>query len=172
MDDQLDIETLVDQHQAALYRFALSLSHNESDALDLVQETFCLWMRKGGQLLDRGKVKAWLFTTLHREFLGRRRRLVRFPHHELTEVESELPEIPPVPADQADRERLLECLARLDPVFRAPVALFYLEEYAYQDIASILDVPLGTVKSRISRGVAQLQEMFHRPLEPSREASR
>src|SRR5207244_495354 len=83
MRGDMDLERLADQHYAPLYRFALSLCANESDACDLVQETFYLLATKGHQLDDLAKVKSWLFTTLYRLFLGRRRRLVRFPHHEL-----------------------------------------------------------------------------------------
>ena len=160
MAGPIDFEILVQQHQAALYRFALSLTRNESDACDLVQETFYIWAAKGHQLGDVTKVKGWMFTTLYREFLASRRRIVRFPHHELDEVELELPPIPPALPSEVDAETLLECLARTDEVFRGPVALFYLEDYSYPEIAEILGVPLGTVKSRISRGVAQLQNML------------
>src|SRR5262245_45660698 len=73
MRGDLDFERLVDSHHAALYRFALSLCRNETEAGDLVQETFYLWAAKGHQLADPSKVKSWLFTTLHREFLGKRR---------------------------------------------------------------------------------------------------
>ena len=103
-------------------------------------------------------MKSWLFTTLHREFLAKRRRLVRFPHHELAEVEEELPELPPELPQRLDWEVAAECLAQVEPTFQAPVALFYLEDYSYNQIAEILDIPLGTVKSRISRGIAQLQK--------------
>ena len=162
MRGDADFEKLVDQHQASLYRFALSLARNESDACDLVQDAFCLWATKGRhQLEDPAKVKSWLFTTLHREFLGRRRRLVRFPHHELSEVEEELPEVPPQLPARPDWELVLDCLGQVDTPFRGPVALFYLEDYSYNEIAEILEVPLGTVKSRIARGIAQLQRMFN-----------
>lgn len=160
MRGELDFERLVEEYHAPLYRFALSLSRDESEAADLVQETFYIWAAKGHQLTELAKVKTWLFTTLHREFLGRRRRLARFPHHELTEVEAELPDVPPAPPDRLDWSMLAECLAQVDPAFQAPVALFYLEDYSYNDIAAILEVPLGTVKSRISRGIGQLQLMF------------
>jgi RNA polymerase sigma factor (sigma-70 family) len=161
MRREADFEKLVDQHQSSLYRFALSLARNESDACDLVQEAFCLWAAKGRhQLEDAAKVKGWLFTTLHREFLGRRRRLVRFPHQELAEVEEELPDVPPQLPTQPDWELVLDCLGQVDATFRGPVALFYLEDYSYNEIAEILEVPLGTVKSRIARGIAQLQRMF------------
>ena len=65
---------LVDAQYQALFRFALSLTRDADRAADLVQETFCIWAEKGGQLKDRSKAKTWLFTTLHREFLGQRRR--------------------------------------------------------------------------------------------------
>ena len=61
-----------------LYRFALSLSRQESDAADLTQQTFLLWASKGHQLRDPSKVKTWLFTSLYREFLGRKRQQDRF----------------------------------------------------------------------------------------------
>jgi len=160
MRGELDFERLVEEYHAPLYRFALSLSRDESEAADLVQETFYICATKGHQLTDLAKVKTWLFTTLHREFLGRRRRLARFPHHELTEVEAELPDVPPTPPEKLDWSVLAKCLAQVDPAFQAPVALFYLEDYSYSDIAGILEVPLGTVKSRISRGIGQLQQMF------------
>ena len=54
--------------------------------------------------------------------------------------------------------QVLRALAQIDPIYQAAVALFYLEEYAYKEIAAILDVPMGTVKSRIARGIAQLQK--------------
>jgi len=160
MRGELDFERLVEDYHAPLYRFALSLTRDDSEAADLVQETFYIWAAKGHQLTDPARVKTWLFTTLHREFLGKRRRLARFPHHELGEVETELPDVPPAPPDRLDWAVLAECLAKVDPVFQAPVALFYLEDYSYEQIAAILEVPLGTVKSRISRGVGQLQQMF------------
>ena len=68
---------LVDAHYAPLYRFALSLARNGSDAGDLVQQTFFIWATKGHGLRELSKVKSWLFTTLYREFLRGRRRDLR-----------------------------------------------------------------------------------------------
>lgn len=166
MRADVNVEQLVDQHYAALYRFAVSLSGNENDASDLVQEAFYVLATKADQVNDPARVKSWLFTTLYRLFTNQRRRLIRFPHHELTALEAELPEIPPELPTRLDWPSLAECLARMDETFRAPVALFYLEDYSYQEIAEILRVPLGTVKSRIARGIATLQRMLLEP-EPS-----
>ena len=160
MPDELDFEGLVNLYYASLYRFALSLTRKESDACDLTQQTFYIWANKGHQLKDRSKVKSWLFTTLHREFLETQRRHTRFPHYELEELKLELPAVEPELANHLDCGAALSLLAQVDLVFQAPVALFYLEDCPYKEIAEILAVPIGTVKSRIARGIAQLQAML------------
>lgn len=161
MTGPVDFDNLVRVHYPGLYRFALSLTCKESDACDLTQMTFYIWATKGHQLQDVSKVKSWLFTTLHREFMEMRRKQTRFPQHELSVVSDELPVITPELISQLDGVTARELLAEVDPVFRAPVALFYLEDCSYQEIATVLNVPLGTVKSRIARGVAQLQQLLH-----------
>ena len=162
MTDELDFEGLVNLHYVSLYRFALSLTRKESDACDLTQQTFYVWANKGHQLRDVSKVKSWLFTTLHREFLEMQRRKTRFPHYELDEVTHELPNVEPELVNRLDSSAVLSLLAQVDPIFQAPVALFYLEEYPYKEIAEILTIPMGTVKSRIARGIAQLQAILAR----------
>jgi RNA polymerase sigma factor (sigma-70 family) len=157
MSVELNFETLVDRYYGGLYRFALSLTQQESDAADLTQQTFQIWALKGHQLRDPSRVKTWLFTTLHRQFLQTRRKADRFPHVELGEADGELPSISPAAVEALDAGVLLDTLGRLDPAYQAPVALFYLEDHSYQEIADILKIPLGTVKSRISRGIGQLQ---------------
>ena len=156
----LDFEALVSQYYASLYQFAFSLTRSESDACDLTQETFYIWAAKGHQLKDLKKVKSWLFTTLHREFLDAQRRRSRFPHQELEEVAQELPQVQVDLASQVDSAKALQLLSSIEPQYQAPVALFYLEDFAYKDIAEALEIPLGTVKSRISRGIAQMQELL------------
>ena len=74
MADSVDFESLVAAYYEPLYGFAFGLTRNEADACDLVQQTFSIWANKGHQLRDTSKVKTWLFTTLHREFLGARRK--------------------------------------------------------------------------------------------------
>jgi RNA polymerase sigma-70 factor (ECF subfamily) len=156
---ELVFQQLVDAYYAALYRFAMSLTRSESDAGDLVQETFLTWAAKGHQLRDVSKAKAWLFTTLHRRFLESQRRITRFPHVELTEATEDLPNVEPDLVSHLDAQTVVGLLARVDPQFQAAVALFYLEDYSYNEIATILEVPLGTVKSRIARGLAQLKNL-------------
>lgn len=156
----LNFDGLVTQYYESLYQFAFSLTREEADACDLTQQTFYVWATKGHQLRDETKVKTWLFTTLHRQFLESRRRQTRFPHHALETVDFELPVISPETASRLDSAQVLRALAQVDEVYQAPVALFYLEDCAYKDIAEILDVPMGTVKSRIARGIGQLQKIL------------
>ena len=64
--------------------------------------------------------------------------------------------------NRLDGQAVLALLAQVDPQYQAAVALFYLEDYSYNEIAVILEVPLGTVKSRIARGLAQLRDLVLR----------
>ena len=157
MNSTDQFETIVCDHYKPLFRFAISLTRSESEAWDLTQQTFYVWANKGHQLRDSAKVKAWLFTTLHRAFLATQRRLARFPHDDLEEVSEQLPTFTPVLADQVDSSQVLSALARVDHVYQAAVALFYLDDCSYREIAEILAVPVGTVKSRIARGIMQLR---------------
>jgi RNA polymerase sigma-70 factor (ECF subfamily) len=165
MTGDLDFERLVELHYAALHRFALSLTRNEPDACDLTQETFLVWAAKGHQLHDAARVKPWLFTTLHRLFLETQRRQTRFPHLELEAASEELPALDPAWVERLDGQRVVELLGEVDPQFQAAVALFYLEDYSYEEIAGILGVALGTVKSRIARGLGQLKRLLAREIQ-------
>lgn len=154
---------LVDAHYVPLYRFALSLTKSSSDAGDLTQQTFFIWAKKGEQLRDASKAKSWLFTTLYREFLRGRRR---------AEHVTSLEDLGPVDSDPAapevdvvtgmDASLVVEALQEVDEVYRAPLTLFYMEELSYREIADALDVPIGTVMSRLSRGKAQLRAALAR----------
>jgi RNA polymerase sigma-70 factor (ECF subfamily) len=157
---------LVDEHYEALYRFGYSLSRSPDRAADLVQETFCIWAAKNSQLRDRSKAKTWLFTTLHREFLGQRRKMARFSDEPVDESIMGEEEAPHEGAErQMDGQRAVELLGGMDEMYRAPLALFYLQQHSYKEIAEILDVPIGTVMSRLSRGKDMLRKKM--VMEPS-----
>ncbi len=154
---------LVDAHYTPLYRFALSLAKNSADAGDLVQQTFFIWATKGHGLREATKAKSWLFTTLYREFLRGRRRDSR-----ATSIEDLSPGETDIAAEEVDRVARMDAasvvaaLQSVDEVFRAPLTLFYLEDLSYHEIAETLDVPIGTVMSRLSRGKAQLRMALER----------
>lgn len=152
-----EFQELVDQHYQPLYRFAYSMAKSPDRAADLVQQTFCIWAQKGHQLKDRSKAKTWLFTTLYREHLSHARRSTRFPESDIEEMDYQLSTEEPDTGRGLDGKRAVELLQQLDETFRAPLALFFLQQHSYKEIAAILDVPMGTVMSRISRGKEQLR---------------
>ncbi len=149
---------LVETHYASLYRFALSLTRSSSDASDLTQQTFFIWATKGESLREMGKAKSWLFTTLYREFLRTRRRDGRvMAIEDLAPADQDPPDVEIDLITKMDAQLVLEALLEVEPVFREPLALFYLQELSYVEIAQILSVPIGTVMSRLSRGKAHLR---------------
>jgi RNA polymerase sigma-70 factor (ECF subfamily) len=147
-----DIAQVAARHYHDLYRLALSLGNNPADASDLTQQAFYLAQTRGHQLRDGTKARAWLSTTLRRLFLQRRRHEVRFPKQELSEVEHELPRCVHDSVTQLDVVTAREALRSLTEPFRRPLVMFYFEDLSYQQIASTLGIPLGTVMSRLSRG--------------------
>jgi RNA polymerase sigma factor (sigma-70 family) len=151
-------ESLVSEHYEALFRFACSLTHEESEARDLTQQTFYVWATKGHQLRDSSKARTWLFTTLHRTVLQIRRRQVRFPHHELEENMADLPAVSSQVVDQMDAATVVSALTLMEEIYRSVVTLFYLDDRSYKEIAAVLQLPMGTVKSRIARGLVQLRK--------------
>ena len=154
---------LVDAHYAPLYRFALSLARNGSDAGDLVQQTFFIWATKGDGIRELAKAKSWLFTTLYREFLrGRRRDARSTPLEDLPPGEKEPAAEDVDRVSRMDASLVMTALQTVDEAFRAPLTLFYIEDMSYQEIAASLDVPIGTVMSRLSRGKAQLRMALER----------
>jgi len=153
-----DFEQLVDRHYAPLYRFAFSLAKSATEAADLTQQTFYLWAAKGHQLRDRSKAKSWLFTTLYREYVSTYRHHAKFPQVELEDAAPEIPPVAPSVFNDIDGGTVINALAQVDDVFRAPLTLFYLDELSYKEIADVLGVPIGTVMSRLSRGKAQLRQ--------------
>ena len=155
-----DFKQLIDAHYQGLYRFAQSLCRREGLAEDLVQQTFLQWARKGHTLRDADKAKTWLFTTLYREWLAIARREKK---HEHVEFEADLhghmedvPDEDPV-VDSASLQRALDAL---DEHYRAPLVLFYLRELSYREIAETLDLPIGTVMSRLSRAKDGLRRIL------------
>lgn len=155
--EQQAFEEAVSAYYQPLFRFAVGLSRNESDAADLTQRAFERFAEKSSTLREKARTKTWLFTTLYRDFLQQKRRTTRFPEFELNETnDTNFLELPRAEI-AADANAALAALQALDEPFRSALALFYLEDQSYREIAEILDVPIGTVMSRISRGKEMLR---------------
>jgi RNA polymerase sigma-70 factor (ECF subfamily) len=149
----------------ALYRTALRLTRNHAEAEDLVQDTFLKAFRAAGRFERGTNLRAWLFTILMNGFRNRRRDAGREP----VDVDSETVERAENRGERAATpEQLLlrdtldadlqQALDALPDTFRQAVWLRDVEEFAYAEIAAMLDVPVGTVMSRISRGRRLLYE--------------
>jgi RNA polymerase sigma-70 factor (ECF subfamily) len=148
----------------SLYGTALRLTRRPADAEDLVQDTYLKAFRSASQFRRGTNLKAWLFTILHNTYRNNRRHDGRNP----VDVDSEFVDQAPQPAHEYSPEQLLtratldadlqEALDALPEAFRQAVWLRDVEELAYAEIAAVLDVPIGTVMSRISRGRRALFE--------------
>ena len=148
----------MEEYYQPAYRFAFSLSGNHSDACDITQQAFYLAHTRSHQLRDPAKRKQWLFTILHREFLRTRRREIAHPQSALEFCEHELPPIHVDHAATLDSKAVLLALQTLDENFRVPLALFYLDQFSYKEIAAALEIPIGTVMSRLARGKQMLRQ--------------
>ena len=148
----------VEEYYQPAYRFAFSLSGNHSDACDITQQAYYLAHTRSHQLRDPAKRKQWLFTILHREFLRTRRREVAHPQTALEFCEHALPPIHVDHATTLDSKTVLLVLQTLDDNFRMPLVLFYLDQLSYKEIAAALEIPIGTVMSRLARGKQMLRQ--------------
>ena len=149
----------------ALYGTALRLTRRPADAEDLVQDTYLKAFRSSAQFEPGTNLKAWLFTILHNTFLNMRRHDGRNPvdvDSEAVEQAADLRPSQQTPEQLLTRATLdVDLQAALDSLpdaFRQAVWLRDVEEFTYAEIAKMMQVPIGTVMSRISRGRRMLHE--------------
>ncbi len=152
-----EFEKVIGDYYQDLYRFAYSLSHNEPDATDLTQQAFYKYATKGHTIRDRSKTKSWLFRTLKNDFLSQARRAQKFQHVELEDAGSELPHEESSSQQAIDSQLAVEALQKVDEAYRVALTLFYMKGLSYREIAESLEIPIGTVMSRLSRGKNQLK---------------
>ncbi len=144
------IDELVQEHYGSLYRFGYRLSGSAQEAEDLTQEAFCQAQLKWHQLRDAKRARGWLFAILRNAYLHKVRD--RKTTHVLSMEEvGDIPERVPDPLPAIDPQRLQQALDELAEPFRTPIILFYFEDFSYRDIADQMDVPIGTVMSRLAR---------------------
>jgi RNA polymerase sigma-70 factor, ECF subfamily len=156
------------QHLDALYGTAMRLTRNAADAEDLVQDTVVKALRFESRFERGTNLKAWLFTILHNTWRNRirdaARQTVDVDSTRVDEVVAQLGG--PIELETPERVLLRASLGRevqaaldvLPDAFRQAVWLRDVEEFSYAEIAKMLDVPMGTVMSRISRGRRMLFE--------------
>ncbi len=154
-------EEVADNYGRFLYSLAFRLTGNHHDAQDLVQEVL-LRVRRGLINYQPGNLEGWLGRITTNAFLDRVRRQKRRPTVSLpAEAENYLPGSSGIEAEMAASDLpddLQKLLADLPAEYRAPVVLKDVLGYSYDDIAASLDIPVGTVRSRIHRGRSRLKE--------------
>src|SRR3989442_1955179 len=151
---------------SALYNAAYRLTGSEVDAEDLVQDTYVEAFRHADQLRSLAECKPWLFRILRNRFLSAERRRRARPELVLVEggveaVENpealaRLPQLERASIGRLARPAILQALGRLPEELRTAVLLCDLEGFTYQEIAEIMECPVGTVRSRIARARAHL----------------
>jgi RNA polymerase sigma-70 factor, ECF subfamily len=173
MADQAQFADLAMPYMDALYSAALRMTRNPSDAEDLVQETYLRAYRGFGGFKEGTNLKAWLYKILTNTYINSYRAKKRRPEQtELDDVEDfylykRLGGLEAVDADRSPEAEVLDsipdeavkrALEDLPEQFRMAVLLADVEGFSYKEIAEIMDVPIGTVMSRLHRGRKQLQK--------------
>ncbi|RPI79499.1 MAG: RNA polymerase sigma factor [Planctomycetaceae bacterium] len=154
----LDITELVDRHYSLVYRYAYRLSGSAADADDLVQEAFLTAQSKGGQIREAACARSWLCTVVRNAYLKQLRSPGRRRGRALDQSPEPVVEVSPAELNlDFDEEALRDALRDLAEEFRAPLLLYYFGEHSYREIADQLELPIGTVMSRLSRAKAWLR---------------
>ncbi|HJV53270.1 MAG TPA: RNA polymerase sigma factor [Noviherbaspirillum sp.] len=138
-----------------LRRYARALTHDVSWADDLVQDTLERALQRRWLFRLNSNLTAWLFTMLYRLYLNEAKR--RSAVTVMDDDEAPEPAVAGDPALQLDMRRALDCLS---PEHRAVIVLIGLEQMSYQEAAAVLDVPVGTVMSRLTRARARLRALL------------
>ena len=151
-----EISGLVRDHHQELYRYAYRLAGNQPDAEDLVQQTFLVAQQKLGQVRDATCTRSWLYTVLRNHFLKTRRKQQRVVAGSEEFDFDSLPD--DVPSELAvDAEALQAALDSLPDDYRTVVVMYYFEDRPYKEIASELEIAIGTVMSRLWRAKRHLR---------------
>jgi RNA polymerase sigma factor (sigma-70 family) len=159
-------------HMSLLYNYALRLTTNEDDAKDLIQDTYLKAYRFIDKYQSDTNAKAWLFRILKNSFINNYRKSSRTPDQvEYSEVEeyvdllkAENAPVTDMRHDMYDNmlgDDVVRAMESLNEEFRTIIILSDLEEMTYEEIAEILEIPLGTVRSRLHRARKAMQEKLY-----------
>src|SRR5205085_5482329 len=175
--DRLAIEELVQAHFRAAYNFAYKLSGNPDDASDIVQETFLRVYHALPSFRSDANFTTWLYRIVTNVFLDERKKQQVRQHSSLEEfyeledsaVSRQIQDPAPGPEALIVRgelaERVRQAVLALPPNPRIMIILYHFEGRSYEEIAAIMDLPIGTVKSRLNRARLALKNK----LQPDRE---
>jgi RNA polymerase sigma-70 factor (ECF subfamily) len=155
----ITVERLIELHHRAVFRYAFRLTGTVTDAEDLTQQTYLIAQQKLHQVREPDKAVRWLFAVARSCFLKSRRRRRPVP---ATTVELEIDEVLAEPPrdERLDQQALDAACAALPDPFRVILAMYYFDELSYKEIAEELELPIGTVMSRLARAKQRLRQML------------
>ena len=157
-------------HIEALKTFAFYLTYDEDDANDLVQETYLKAYKSVEKFVEGTNSKAWLFKILKNAYINEYRRKSRHPdrvdfndvvnYHISDEADGQYSELTEEQLESLIGDEVMTALNILPSEFRTVILLADIEDFSYKDMSAILDIPLGTVRSRLYRARNVLKEML------------
>jgi RNA polymerase sigma-70 factor (ECF subfamily) len=162
------MDTLGSEYIDGLYSYALVLTHNHAEAEDLVQETYVRAIPAVGRLKPESNIKAWLFKILRNVWFNQLRKRRSDPQMVQTDMEGGSVENLVNPGKdsyeiylgEVEVQRVRAAIEQLSLEFREVILLREFEELSYQEIASLLDCPPGTVMSRLARARSKLRVLL------------
>lgn len=176
--DRTAIDSLIARYQGKAYSYAYRLAGNSDDAMDLVAESFVRVYTGMPRFRRESRFSTWLYRIITNVFLDARKKVKNKQHVSLDEAVA-MPEgaaqtttnieEPEQASERSERERLMQAAIDSLPEYqKAMIVMFHVEMLTYEEMASALDLPVGTVKSRLNRARLALRDL----LEPYEELFR
>lgn len=172
--DYQAFDILMERHHARAYQYALKLTKHAEEARDVVSEGFIRVFRAIRQFRSNSAFTTWLYRILRNCFLDMRKRkslrivasLDAVKETDDGEVQLQVVDRNPTPHEQAEKSdhswRVRMAIAQLTPIQRDMIILYHAEQMSYEEIAMALDLPVGTVKSRLNRARVALKDILSR----------
>jgi len=165
------LEQVYEEYNRYIYHLCLKLTRNKTEAEDLMQEVWMKVVRYETYMKDVDHVKAWLTTICMNTFRDRYRKTVRRSKHILNQPDQlDVPVLDLIPSETLTAEDIIEKgdlsqmvqqkIAELDGIYKTTVLYFYVNQYSLVEIAELMKVSIGTVKSRLFRAKQRLKEMM------------
>ncbi|MGG0671093.1 RNA polymerase sigma factor [Sporosarcina koreensis] len=168
---KIDLTELYDEYGRYIYHLCLKLTRNKEEAEDLMQDVWVKVVRYSGKMDNVDRMKAWLTTICMNTFRDRYRKDVRRSKHVMHQPETlDVPILDLVPSDNPTPGEMIEQndiqlmvqqkIGQLDGIYRTTIEYFYVYQYSLIEIADLMKVSIGTVKSRLFRAKKYLKELM------------
>ena len=168
-NDQQALSDLYDRYQGVMYGLAMRITRDQALAQDAVQEAFVgVWRNASRYAASRASVRTWVLSITHHraiDIVRRRRATIELPEGDTAVPALTTPDVWPEVARALDRETVAQAMGGLSEARRETISLAYFDGLTQVEIADRTGVPLGTVKSRVRLGLAQMRRTLENPSE-------